>query len=42
MENELKIKYARDYMKNAHKDDYTGHDVAHVERICASVTYCTQ
>ncbi|BBD89509.1 HD domain-containing protein [Staphylococcus caprae] len=35
MENELKIKYARDYMKNAHKDDYTGHDVAHVERVYA-------
>ena len=39
MENELKIKHACNYMKMVHKDDHTGHDIAHVERVHTLAKY---
>jgi len=41
MENELKIKHACNYMKMVHKDDHTGHDIAHVERVHTLAKYIT-
>lgn len=42
MENELKIQCARDYMNMFHKNDYTGHDIAHVERVYTLAMYIAQ
>lgn len=39
MENELKIKHACNYMKMVHKDDHTGHDITHVERVHTLAKY---
>ncbi|BGE81926.1 HD domain-containing protein [Staphylococcus petrasii] len=33
MEYHQKVTLAREYMQNFHKDDYSGHDIAHVERV---------
>ncbi|PNZ29501.1 metal-dependent phosphohydrolase [Staphylococcus petrasii] len=33
MDYHRKVTLAREYMQNFHKDDYSGHDIAHVERV---------
>ena len=38
-ENEERIQIALNYMKEFHKNDYSGHDVAHVQRVHALAKY---
>ena len=39
MNSRMKIKKAYEYMKSFHKNDTTGHDIAHVERVYNNACY---